>query len=83
MTASWLWRRSSRQAGRDSVAAELSLSALRAVKHDSWRLVGQVGGPPVLGVLRHPRLLALGALEDGCGTFNAHSRQEVRGPAAI
>jgi len=61
------------------VAAELALVAVRAVEDDLRGLViGQVVGP-VLGVLGQPRPLALGAPEDGCGTFSAHVAREIRG----
>jgi hypothetical protein len=63
--------------------AELALRALRAEEHDLRRFVAGQVGRPVLGVHRHPRPLVLGALEDGCGTFSPHSRQEVRGPGTI
>ena len=53
------------------------LCAVRAEEDELRRLViGQIGRP-ALGVDRQPRPLALGALEDGCGTFSAHPRQEV------
>jgi hypothetical protein len=49
--------------------AELALGAARAKEDDLRRLVvGQVSRP-VLGVHRHPRRLALGALEDGRSIF--------------
>ena len=54
-----------------------SRCAVRAEEDDLRRLViGQIGRPAI-GVARQPRPLALGALEDGCGTFSAHPRQEV------